>query len=70
MLNGALLAIEEVNASDDFPFTLETVVCDPAGLNGAYASLAKSMLTDERLTHVVGCYTSSSRKDVRPHFEK
>jgi ABC-type branched-subunit amino acid transport system substrate-binding protein len=70
MLNGALLAIEEINASEDFPFVLEPVAEDPAGLNSAYANLAKSMLVEERLTHVVGCYTSSSRKDVLPHFEK
>src|SRR5205823_1322239 len=70
MLNGALLAIEEINASDEFPFVLETVAKDPAGQNSAYASLAKSMLTRDRLTHVVGCYTSSSRKDVLPYFEK
>lgn len=70
MLNGALLAVEEINASDDFPFILEPLVKDPSGVNSAYASLAKSMLAKERLTHVVGCYTSSSRKDVLPYFEK
>jgi branched-chain amino acid transport system substrate-binding protein len=70
MLNGALLAIEEINASDEFPFAIEPVTADPSGLNGAYMSLAKSMLTEERLAHVVGCYTSSSRKEVLPYFEK
>lgn len=70
MLNGALLAIEEVNGSDNFPFTLEPVIADPQGLNDAYARLAKSMLIEERLAHVVGCYTSSSRKEVLPYFEK
>ena len=28
------------------------------------------MLADEQLVHVVGCYTSSSRKEVLPFFEK
>src|SRR5262245_11220488 len=60
MLNGALLAIEEVNAERRFPFDLEPVIADPQGLNSNYARLAKSMLIDERLVHVIGCYTSSS----------
>lgn len=70
MLNGALLAIDEVNAGEGFPFTFEPVTADPGGANSAYASLAKSMLMDEQLVHVVGCYTSSSRKEVLPYFEK
>src|SRR5579863_7609645 len=70
MLNGALLAIEEINASATFPFILDCVAADPAGLNARYADLTKSMLTDGGLTHVVGCYTSSSRKEVLPYFEK
>ena len=70
MLNGALLAIDEINASDSFPFTLEPSIADPGGANSAYARLAKSMLIDEGLVHVIGCYTSSSRKEVLPYFEK
>ncbi|MGE0212902.1 MAG: transporter substrate-binding domain-containing protein [Parvibaculaceae bacterium] len=70
MLNGALLAIEEINANDEFPFSLEPVAADPGGVNSAYMNLAKSMLAEEHLTHVVGCYTSSSRKEVLPYFEK
>ena len=53
-----------------FPFVLDCVAVDPGGLNARYAELAKSMLADGGLTHVVGCYTSSSRKEVQPYFEK
>jgi len=70
MLNGALLAIEEINASDAFPFVLDCTAVDPGGLNARYADVAKSMLADGGLRHVVGCYTSSSRKEVQPYFEK
>ena len=70
MLNGALLAIEEVNVSAAFPFVLNCVVADPGGLNARYANVAKSMLTEGGLRHVIGCYTSSSRKEVQPYFEK
>jgi branched-chain amino acid transport system substrate-binding protein len=70
MLNGALLALEQVNADPAFPFTLEPVVRDPGGRNDHYAELARAMLADQQLVHVVGCYTSSSRKEVLPFFEK
>ncbi len=70
MLNGARLALEEINDRSDFPFRLEAVVCDPGGCNDRYAKAAQTMLAEERLAHVVGCYTSSSRKEVLPFFEK
>jgi ABC-type branched-subunit amino acid transport system substrate-binding protein len=70
MLNGARLAIDEVNADPAFPFTLEAVAADPGGRNAEYAAAAQHFLGTERLVHVVGCYTSSSRKEVLPLFEK
>jgi branched-chain amino acid transport system substrate-binding protein len=70
MLNGARLAIDEINASPDFAFELEPLIVDPAGRNADYASAARRFLTTDRLAHVVGCYTSSSRKEVLPFFEK
>jgi urea transport system substrate-binding protein len=70
MLNGALLALEQVNADPAFPFVLEPLIRDPGGCNDRYAELARGMLADEQLVHIVGCYTSSSRKEVLPFFEK
>ena len=70
MRNGSMLAIGEVNADASFPFTLDPLEANPDGRNAIYAELACRMLTAERLVHVVGCYTSSSRKEVLPYFEK
>jgi branched-chain amino acid transport system substrate-binding protein len=70
MLNGALLALEQINNDPDFPFRLEGVFHDPGGNNARYAGAAQQMLADQHLVHVVGCYTSSSRKEVLPFFEK
>lgn len=70
MSNGARLAMAEVNADPGFPFALEPVALDPGGRNADYAAAAQRMLTVEGLVHVVGCYTSSSRKEVLPWFEK
>ena len=70
MRNGSILAIDEINADPQFPFTLDPLEANPEGRNANYAEMACRMLTAERLVHVVGCYTSSSRKEVLPYFEK
>jgi ABC-type branched-subunit amino acid transport system substrate-binding protein len=68
MLNGALLAAEEINASG-LGVRIEPVVLDPGGDLGRYSAHATTLLKSG-IRHVVGCYTSSSRKEVIPLFEK
>lgn len=68
MCCGALLAVDEVNASG-MSVALEPVIGNPGGQISRYASLSESMLSDG-VRHVVGCYTSSSRKEIIPLFEK
>lgn len=73
MRAGATLAIEERNAIADrqgSKLQLEPVFADPQGDAIAYADVARRLLTVDGLTHVIGCYTSSSRKEVLPVFEK
>ena len=68
MLNGALLAFEEISRS--FPdLRLEPVVVNPGGDLARYAEHSRQM-TNSGIRHVIGCYTSSSRKEVIPCFEK
>jgi branched-chain amino acid transport system substrate-binding protein len=68
MLNGAQLAFAEINAADG-PIALEPVVVNPAGDLAQYRALARELLSSG-IRQVVGCYTSSSRKEVIPCFEK
>jgi branched-chain amino acid transport system substrate-binding protein len=68
ILNGALLAFQEVNASGT-DIVLEPVVVNPSGDLARYRSLSLELL-GSGIRHVVGCYTSSSRKEVIPCFEK
>ena len=68
MLAGALLAIDEVNAGA-LPVRFVPRHGDPAGELSRYAVLCEEMLSSG-IRHVVGCYTSSSRKDIIPLFEK
>ena len=68
MLNGALLAIEEVNAASP-ALQLKPILANPAGDPSRYSPLCADLLL-QGVRHVVGCYTSSSRKEVIPLFEK
>src|SRR3984893_3744033 len=68
MLNGALLAAEEINASG-LGIRFEPSVLNPGGDLSQYSALAAKLL-ERNIRHVVGCYTSSSRKEVIPLFEK
>src|SRR3954462_9266127 len=70
MLNGARLAIDEVNADPAFPFTLAAATADPAGRNAEYAAAAQRSRGGEWVARAAACYSSSSRKEVLPLFEK
>jgi ABC-type branched-subunit amino acid transport system substrate-binding protein len=72
MQNGALLAAEEVNASalhTALGIRIEPSICNPGGDLGQYSAQASALLK-RNIRHVVGCYTSSARKEVIPLFEK
>ena len=68
MLNGALLAFREI-AEANGEVRMEPVVVNPAGDLARYRTLSLELL-GAGIRHVVGCYTSSSRKEVIPCFEK
>jgi ABC-type branched-subunit amino acid transport system substrate-binding protein len=69
MLNGALLAADEINASM-LGVHFEPSIVNPGGDLSQYSALTTKMLARDNVRHVVGCYTSSSRKEVIPLFEK
>lgn len=69
MRNGAWLAVEELNAKPGGTLHLQPYDADPAGQPEHYAT-ACSELLKRGIRHVVGCYTSSSRKECIPHFER
>ena len=69
MLNGALLASDEINRERPGGLLLQPVAADPEGRLERYAPLCAGLL-GQGIRHVVGCYTSSSRKEVIPLFER
>ena len=67
---GALAAIRAVNGDPAMPLILSPVERDPAGDADRYAPLCADLLASSGARHVVGCITSSSRKEVIPVLEK
>lgn len=70
MLRGAQLAVSEIAADPAHDLHFEMHAIDPGGRNEGYVAGAQTLLAVPGLAHVVGCYTSSSRKEVLPVFEK
>lgn len=70
MAAGAALAIDQVNADPDATVWLDPIAIDPGGDTAAYAEGAQRLLRQHGVSHVFGCYTSSSRKEILPIFEK
>ena len=70
-LRGTLLAIEEINAAGGINGReLAPIIYDPGSDEGNFARLADHLLTDDGVTMIFGCYTSSSRKAVLPIVER
>ena len=71
VVDATLLAIEEINAQGGLlGRKLEPVIADGASDSDAFAAEAERLITQEKVSVVFGCWTSSSRKAVGPVFEK
>ncbi|MGJ5620327.1 transporter substrate-binding protein [Sulfitobacter sp. MF3-043] len=67
---GAMSAIAQINADPNLAFTLHAVERDPEGNIDRYEPLCRDILDNTNARHVVGCVTSSSRKEVIPTLER
>lgn len=70
MQKSALMAVDEVNQSDAFDFTFTPHLRDPGGVVAAYHTACDDLIRTEQIHHIVGCYTSASRKQVIPIVER
>lgn len=68
-IDGALMALAEINEDESFPFTLKAAIRDPEGVSDRYPTQAEE-LARLGCRHVIGTITSSSRKDVIPLVER
>src|SRR3979409_872015 len=70
MRKSALMAVDEVNQSDEFDFAFAPHLRDPGGVVAAYHTACADLIREEHVDHIVGCYTSASRKQVIPIVER
>src|SRR6201987_4657094 len=70
MEKSALMAVDEVNQSEAFDFTFTPHLRDPGGVVPAYHAACEDLNRSEGVEHIVGCYTSASRKMVIPIVER
>lgn len=70
MEKSALMAVDEVNQSAEFDFTFAPHLRDPGGIVPAYHTACDDLIRREQVEHIVGCYTSASRKMVIPIVER
>ena len=71
VVDATLLAIEEINAQGGLlGRQLEPVIADGRSDSDVFAAEAERLITQEKVSVVFGCWTSSSRKAVGPVFEK
>ncbi len=68
--SGALAAIAQLNADPDLDLSFVPVERDPGGNVDLYGPLCEEILRDTSARHVIGCVTSSSRKEVIPTLER
>ena len=69
-LTGAQAGIDRVNADPALSVRLIPVERDPAGQIDHYAPLCQDILATSAARHILGCVTSSSRKEVLPVLER
>jgi branched-chain amino acid transport system substrate-binding protein len=66
-----LLATEEINQAGGVDGrALELIAYDPQSRPARYHALAETMILEDRVRIIVGCYMSSSRKAVIPLIER
>ncbi len=70
-LQGTLIALEEINANGGVNgHEVVPIIYDPKSVPSNFACYAYRLLTEDNITMIFGCYTSSSRKAVLPVVER
>src|SRR5260370_42462353 len=62
--------IDEFNRSGDCDFTFPSHLRDPVGVVAAYHTACDDLIRGKQVEHIVGCYTSASRKQGIPIVER
>lgn len=71
MVQGTLLAIDELNSKGGvLGSRIEPIIVDAQSEVAKFYTLAQKLIAQDQVGVIFGCYTSASRKTVKPLFEK
>src|SRR5258706_3739691 len=70
MRKSALMAVDEINASDAFDFVFAPHLRDPGGVVAGYHTACADLIREEQGDHIVGCYTSAPRQPGIPIVQR
>lgn len=71
VVDATLLAIAEINQNGGvLGREIQPIIVDGKSDEGTFAQQAEKLITQEKVVTVFGCWTSASRKTVKPIFEK
>ncbi len=70
LVDAVRLAVNEINARGVFKQPLEMVIADGQSNPTIFAKEAERLITQENVNVIFGCWTSASRKAVKPIVEK
>jgi urea transport system substrate-binding protein len=71
VVDSTLLAIEEINQKGGIlGRKIQPIIVDGKSDWNTFAKQAENLITQEKVVTVFGCWTSASRKTVKPIFEK
>lgn len=71
MIDAEVLALEEINAKGGLlGRNVEWVIADGASDWPRFAQEARRLITEEKVSVIFGCWTSASRKNVKPVVEE
>ena len=70
ILKSAMMAVDEINNQDEFDFAISAHVRDPRGIISEYHTVCDDLIRNVGVEHIIGCYTSASRKQVLPIVER
>src|SRR5262245_44680509 len=71
LVDAVLLAVEEINNSGGISGRkIEPLIADGQSTSSVFAREAERLILEERVSTIFGCWTSASRKSVRPIVEK
>ncbi|MGN8546815.1 transporter substrate-binding protein [Bradyrhizobium sp. 13971] len=70
ILKSAMMAVDEINNQDEFDFAISAHVRDPLRNHSEYHTVCDDLIRNVGVEHIIGCYTSASRKQVLPIVER